>query len=44
MTGLSTLSEGLAGKRLELIREAFPKVSRVAVFLRTQKTLPRSLN
>src|SRR5580765_8181752 len=33
ITGLSTLSEGLAGKRLELIREAFPKVSRVAVFL-----------
>jgi putative tryptophan/tyrosine transport system substrate-binding protein len=33
ITGLSTLSEGLAGKRLELIRDMFQNVSRVAVLL-----------
>ena len=32
VTGLSALSEGLYGKRLELLKEAFPKISRVAVF------------
>jgi putative ABC transport system substrate-binding protein len=32
LTGLSFLSTELAGKRLELLKEAFPKLSRVAVF------------
>ncbi len=31
ITGLTTRSEDLAGKRLELLKEAFPHVSRVAV-------------
>jgi putative ABC transport system substrate-binding protein len=31
ITGFSTLSEELAGKRVELLREAVPKVSRVGV-------------
>ncbi len=31
ITGLSTIARGLAGKRLELLKEAFPQVSRVAV-------------
>ena len=31
ITGLSTQTRGLAGKRLELLKEAFPQVSRVAV-------------
>jgi putative ABC transport system substrate-binding protein len=31
LTGLSFLSTELAGKRLDLLREAFPKISRVAV-------------
>src|SRR6185312_16421027 len=31
ITGISNLSPELSGKRLELLREAFPKVSRVAV-------------
>ena len=31
VTGLSTLAPELSGKRLELLKEAFPKVSRVAV-------------
>src|SRR3972149_3045391 len=30
ITGFSTLSEELAGKRLELLKEAVPKVSRIA--------------
>jgi putative tryptophan/tyrosine transport system substrate-binding protein len=33
MTGLSFLSVELSGKRLELLRDAFPKISRVAVLL-----------
>ena len=33
ITGLVTLSSELTGKQLELIREVFPKVSRVAVLL-----------
>ena len=32
ITGLSAISEELYGKRLELLKEAFPKISRVAVF------------
>ena len=31
VTGLTNLSRGLSGKRLELLKEAVPKVSRVAV-------------
>src|SRR6266498_2130671 len=31
VTGLSNLSEELAGKRLEIIKEAFPKVTRAAI-------------
>ena len=33
LTGLDSLALELAGKRLELLREAFPKISRVAVLL-----------
>jgi putative ABC transport system substrate-binding protein len=33
LTGVSTLSFELAGKRVELLRDAFPKVSRVAALL-----------
>jgi putative ABC transport system substrate-binding protein len=36
ITGLTAISFDLAGKRLELIREAVPKVSRVAVLLDPQ--------
>jgi putative ABC transport system substrate-binding protein len=32
VTGLSGLGPELSGKRLELLKEAFPKVSRVAIF------------
>jgi ABC-type uncharacterized transport system substrate-binding protein len=32
ITGLSTLSRELSGKRLELLKEVVPKLSRVAVF------------
>jgi putative ABC transport system substrate-binding protein len=32
ITGLSSLSPAVHGKRLELLQEAFPKISRVAVF------------
>ncbi len=32
ITGLSTLAPELSGKRLELLKEAVPKLSRVAVF------------
>jgi putative ABC transport system substrate-binding protein len=31
ITGLTSISEELSGKRLELVKEAFPKVSRVTV-------------
>ena len=31
ITGLTSISDELSGKRLELLKEAFPKVSRVAV-------------
>jgi putative ABC transport system substrate-binding protein len=33
MTGLSVISDEISGKRLELLSEAFPKVSRVAVLV-----------
>ena len=33
ITGLAALTEDLAGKRLELLKETFPKVSRIAVLL-----------
>jgi putative tryptophan/tyrosine transport system substrate-binding protein len=33
VTGISNLSSDLGGKQLELLKEAFPKVSRVAVLL-----------
>jgi putative ABC transport system substrate-binding protein len=33
MTGLSTLAPELSGKRLEILKEVVPKLSRVAVFL-----------
>jgi putative tryptophan/tyrosine transport system substrate-binding protein len=32
ITGLSTISPDLAGKRLELLKETIPKLSRVAIF------------
>jgi len=35
LTGLSFLSTELTGKRLELLKEAFPKISRVAVLQTT---------
>jgi putative ABC transport system substrate-binding protein len=33
ITGLSNLSPDLSGKRLETLKEAFPKISRVALFV-----------
>ncbi|MEK7879866.1 MAG: ABC transporter substrate-binding protein, partial [candidate division NC10 bacterium] len=33
ITGLTQMSPQLSGKRLELLKEAFPKVSRVAAFV-----------
>jgi putative ABC transport system substrate-binding protein len=33
ITGFSTMNAGLSAKRLELLKEAFPKVSRVAVLM-----------
>jgi putative tryptophan/tyrosine transport system substrate-binding protein len=36
ITGLAALTFELAGKRLELVRETFPKVSRIAVLLDPQ--------
>ena len=33
ITGLAALTEALAGKRVELLKETFPKVSRMAVLL-----------
>ncbi len=32
VTGLSNLSPDLSGKRIEILKEAFPKISRLAVF------------
>ena len=44
MTGLDTLPRELDKKRLELLKEAFPKVSRIAVLFETRhlsSTIPR---
>jgi putative tryptophan/tyrosine transport system substrate-binding protein len=38
LTGLSVVSFDLAGKRLELLQDAFPKISRVAVALHADAT------
>src|SRR5688500_7197266 len=38
ITGLTQISPQLSGKRLELLKEAFPKISRVAVFVDTAVT------
>jgi ABC-type uncharacterized transport system substrate-binding protein len=38
LTGLSIVSFELAGKRLELLRDTFPKISRVAVVLEADAT------
>ena len=38
LTGLSEISFELAGKRLELLRDAFPKISHVAVLLHADAT------
>jgi putative ABC transport system substrate-binding protein len=38
ITGLTGISSDLVGKRLELITETFPKLSRIAVFLDPQDT------
>jgi len=35
ITGLSTMNAGLSAKRLELIKETFPKVSRVSMLLQS---------
>ena len=35
ITGLSQMGSELAGKRLELLKETFPRISRVALLLRT---------
>ena len=42
ITGFSTLSEELAGKRLELLKEAVPKVSRIAVLAVSQTSSQRT--
>ena len=45
ITGLSTLAPGLSGKRLELLKEIVPKLSRVAVFATsTQPNYAQLLN
>jgi putative ABC transport system substrate-binding protein len=41
LTGLSALSFELAGKRLELLRDGFPKISRVAVLLHPDAAVHR---
>jgi putative ABC transport system substrate-binding protein len=43
VTGLSNLGSDLGGKQLELLKAALPKVSRVAVNLKTAKTLRLTL-
>jgi putative ABC transport system substrate-binding protein len=42
ITGFSALSEELAGKRVELLREAVPKVSRIAVLAVSQTPAQRT--
>ena len=39
ITGLTQLSPELSGKRLQLLKEAFPKASRVAVFVNATQSL-----
>jgi putative ABC transport system substrate-binding protein len=41
ITGLTQISPQLSGKRLELLKEAFPKISRVAVFVDAALTAQR---
>jgi putative ABC transport system substrate-binding protein len=41
ITGLTQISSDLGGKRLELLKEAFPKVSHVGVFVNTVVTAQR---
>jgi len=40
ITGLATIQNELTGKRLELLKEAFPKISRVAMVLNPEGQLP----
>jgi len=42
VTGLSAFLSELGGKRLDLLKEAFPRISRVAVLWRTQTNQPGS--
>jgi len=42
-TGLSSISTELTAKRLELLREAFPKTSRVAVFRSAEPVVARHI-
>jgi putative ABC transport system substrate-binding protein len=42
VTGLSSMNVETGGKRLELLKEAFPKVSRVALLQSTQSPSPQS--
>ena len=44
LTGLSFLSTELTGKRLELLKEAFPKISRVAVLRTTATAQEQAVN
>ena len=40
ITGLATIQNELTGKRLELLKEAFPKISRVAIVLNPEGQVP----
>jgi putative ABC transport system substrate-binding protein len=44
ITGFTPLSVELTGKRLELLKETFPKVSRVTVLLQPQTASPETWN
>ena len=44
ITGFTPLSVELTGKRLELVKETFPKVSRVTVLLQPQTASPETWN